>query len=485
MKRLLSLALVAWCAAACTQPTAEMRVVDDAANALGGRRTIEALKALAIEGSGTRADLGQGVTPDGPVPRFDITDLRLTIDLEQPRVRLTQTQTANFPYSLPNVETQDLSVDGDVAFQIDSDGTPVRSSAAAARDRRLNQFHHPVSVVRAALEEGTQLGNLRVHNGTQILDVRTSKGDVVTLAVDATTHLPVSVTSQHYDVALGDVAWETTFGGYRAVDGLQLPMHLTTTVAGYERDKVRVAKYTFNPDVAAMAAPAAVASAKAPPAMADPVVDVTQVGEGVWLLGGQSHHSLLVAFADHTVLIEVPQHEVRAMAVIAKAREVVDNKPLMKAVVTHHHFDHIGGIRAAVSEGLTLVAHESSKAYLTTLIKRRHSIYKDAASQNPRVIEIEGVGDRLTMKDDRQTLELYHVDTGHADTMLMAYLPKDRIVVQADLYSPAFAAQPFLPDFLKALERRKLNVATHVGLRGAIQTGAEFHKAIQSVNPSK
>ena len=42
-----------------------------------------------------------------------------------------------------------------------------------------------------------------------------------------------------------------------------------------------------------------------------------------------------------------------------------------------------------------------------------------------------------------------------------------------------------LADFLKALERRKLNVATHVGLRGAIQTGAEFQKAIQSVNPSK
>jgi glyoxylase-like metal-dependent hydrolase (beta-lactamase superfamily II) len=241
-----------------------------------------------------------------------------------------------------------------------------------------------------------------------------------------------------------------------------------------------VTRYNAGPDIASLAAPGAVRSAKAPPMMADPVIDVTPIGDGAWLLGGQSHHSVLIAFADHTVLIDVPQHEVRTMAVIAKAREVVDNKPLMKAIVTHHHFDHVGGIRAAVSEGLTLVAHESIKDDLTRLIKRQHTIYKDAASQNPRTPEIETVGDRLTMKDGAQTVELFHADTAHARSMLAAYLPKSRVLVQADLYATTFAAQPFLPDLLRLIDGRKLRVATHVPLHGGVQSEAEFLKAVES-----
>jgi glyoxylase-like metal-dependent hydrolase (beta-lactamase superfamily II) len=481
VRRLLSIALGALLASACTQATPERRVVDDAVKALGGKSRIESLHALEFEGGGAQADLGQGRTPDGPLPRFDVTDLRLTIDLEHPRVRLTQTRTANFLYLLPKVQKQYLSLDGDVAFEIGTDGMPVRSSEPVARDRRLDRLHHPISIVRAALEDGAQLGNLRTQEGKQVVEIKTATGDMLMLAVDARTHLPISVTSQRYNINLGDVARETTFGDYQEVDGLKMPMHLTTKVDAYERDAIRVTKYIVNPDVSSMAAPPALASVKAPPAMADPIIDVKQVGEGVWFLGGQSHHSVLVAFADHTVLIEVPQHEVRAMAVIAKAREIVDNKPLMKAIVTHHHFDHIGGIRAAVSEGLTLVAHESSKAFLTRLVKRQHTIYKDAASQNPRALDIETVGDRLTMKDDKQTLELYHADTAHADTMLVAYLPKDRIIVQADLYSPTFAAQHFLPDFLKLIDTHKLKVATHAPIHGPVQTDAEFLSAIRGL----
>ena len=37
-------------------------------------------------------------------------------------------------------------------------------------------------------------------------------------------------------------------------------------------------------------------------------------------------------------------------------------KPLTELVVSHHHFDHTGGIRQAIAEGLTIIAHKGTEA---------------------------------------------------------------------------------------------------------------------------
>ena len=55
-----------------------------------------------------------------------------------------------------------------------------------------------------------------------------------------------------------------------------------------------------------LAAPQAAASA---PAVAGPppaTVTAEELAKGVWLLGGQSHHSVVAEFADHLILIEAP-----------------------------------------------------------------------------------------------------------------------------------------------------------------------------------
>ena len=88
------------------------------------------------------------------------------------------------------------------------------------------------------------------------------------------------------------------------------------------------------------------------------------MGDGVWYLIGGSHHSLVVEFNDYIAIIEAPLSEERSMAVIAEAKKLVPNKPIKYLLMTHHHFDHTGGLRTYAAEGVTIVTNQSNVALL-------------------------------------------------------------------------------------------------------------------------
>jgi glyoxylase-like metal-dependent hydrolase (beta-lactamase superfamily II) len=267
---------------------------------------------------------------------------------------------------------------------------------------------------------------------------------------------------------LGDVAIETSFGDYQDVGGVKLPASLTTKTEQTTTAQLRVTKQAVDGDTGDLAAPAAASSADAitgpPPAK----VTVEKVADGVWLLAGQSHHSVLVEFADHTTLIEVPQNETRTLAVIAKAKETVPDKPLTHAIVSHHHFDHSGGARAALSQALALVVQENAAQYFRDTGSRAHTIAPDALAKNPRPGKVETVGDELVLKDATRTIVLYHIaGNPHADTFLMVYFPKERLLVEADAYTPGGTYTPYAPNLLENITKRKLRVARIIPLHGA------------------
>lgn len=481
MKRTPHLALLAAAMlSGCTQATPEQQIINDAADALGGSGRIQAVRTLLIEGTGTNGNLGQDMRPEAADQAFAVSEYRRAIDVAAGRARLEQTRTPNFSYFQGRAPQKQVSgVDGEVGYNVAANGNATRVATTAAKDRRAEIYHHPITIVRAALDPAAVLSNARAMGEESVVAIKTADGLDFTLAINNATKLPTRVVSMSYNTNLGDVAIETSFADYREVSGLQLPTRLTTKSDQFTLATLSVTEQTVDGDVGDLAAPEAAASAA--PATAPPpaTVSVEEVAKGVWLLAGQSHNSVLVEFSDHLTLIEAPQHDTRALAVIAKARELRPDKPLTHVINSHHHFDHSGGIRAAVSEGLTVITHKGNAAFFEEAAKRAHTIVPDALARNPKPLTIETVDDELVLKDAAMTVNLYHIaGSPHSDTMLMAYFPRERLLVQADVFSPGGAVAPYAPNLLENVRNRNLRVDRIVPLHGKIVPFSELTKTV-------
>ena len=138
MRRTVWLALITAAAlGGCTQATPELQIINDAAQALGGRDRIHAVRTLTIEGTGINGNLGQDMTPDATSQAFDLTGYRRVVDVSGGRARIEQTRTPNFTYFQgQQPQKQVLGIDGDVGYNVAPDGTASRVPEAAASDRR-------------------------------------------------------------------------------------------------------------------------------------------------------------------------------------------------------------------------------------------------------------------------------------------------------------------------------------------------------------
>jgi glyoxylase-like metal-dependent hydrolase (beta-lactamase superfamily II) len=269
---------------------------------------------------------------------------------------------------------------------------------------------------------------------------------------------------------IGDMVVEMEYSGYKDFNGVRFPSRIVQKMDGFPSLDLTVASVTANPAVDITAPPEV---RKAP--VATPTVNVQKLAEGVFWLTGGTHHSLAIEMNDHIVLVDSPNGEARALAVIAKAKTLIPGKPIRYLIAMHHHWDHIGGIRTAIDEGATIVTHESTRALLERAAGAPHTISPDRLSKSRKPLRLQTVGSEGTLTDGTRTIKLYTM-TGfdHTDDMLLVYLPKEQILAETDAYTPtATPTTPLIPTkvpyaaaLYANLQRLKLQVTTIAPFHG-------------------
>lgn len=476
-------------AAACeSSPSPERQLVDRAIAWMGGIDRLTAVRSLVIEGDGTVTLFGQALGSGGipPFPEWRVTGWRRTLDLTGNRMSERQVRVPLFTSEFAPPPPLSGGLDGAVGYDVAPDGTARRTSAAVAAERRIEMLHHPLVLLRAAMQPGARLANRRVQSGYEVIDLTTAERDIVSLGFDPAFGMLTMAWSPSYQRNLGDVTVETGFYRYVEERGLRLPLRIVSRLDRFPQNDLQVTSNVLDADSRELAAPEAVRASAIPPDTAAPHVTVDVLAPGVWRLAGDTHHSVVIEFADHVRIFEVPISEARTLAVIETARKLGQGKPVTHAIISHHHFDHAAGLRAAIAEGLTIVTERENAVLFGELAVRSHSRNPDALERRRRPPTFDLVGGELRTSDEVNQLRVVKLLVEHSYSMLIADVASRRLVIQADLFGAddrAFPQAWRLLDLVRNSYAEGDIAERHVPVHGRPMTHAELLRIVRAVTP--
>ncbi|HTI44227.1 MAG TPA: MBL fold metallo-hydrolase [Vicinamibacterales bacterium] len=468
-------------AAACGQKSA----VQTAADTL----KVSTIKTLQVTGSGTNFSVGQNYTSSDAWPPVTVKNYTASIDYDagSMRTELVRQMGAVMPQGggapFFGEQRQNQLVSGNFAWNMGAPGpngaAPMAQPAPdAAAERMLAVWSTPIGFVKAAM----------TNNATT---TPSGSGTDVSFTVNGKYKMEGTINAQGqvekvrtwFDQPIvGDMLVETTYSDYKDFGGVTYPSHIVQTQDGFPALDITVSAVTANPAVD-IQVPENVRAFQPPPIR----VESQKLAEGVYYLTGGTHHSLAIEMADHIVVVDTPNNQARGEAVLAKAKELIPNKPVRFVVTSHHHWDHLGGIRAAIDEGATIVTHQSNEQFLQRVAKTPHTIAPDRQASSNKPVMIQAVGDDGQLTDGKRVIELHRLQGyGHTADMLVVYLPKEKILGEPDAFTPpaqqgASLIPPAVPS-AKALndniKRLKLDVRTIAPFHGnRTTTVAELEKA--------
>jgi glyoxylase-like metal-dependent hydrolase (beta-lactamase superfamily II) len=447
---------------------------------------VENVKAVQVVASGKNFSVGQNYTSSDPWPPVTVKNYTALIsyDTNSAQVELVREMGAVMPRGggapFFGEQRQVQVVSGDYAWNVPAmPGAPAAPNPDAAPERMLAIWSTPTGFVKAAMANNATT----TPNGTST-NVSFTVGGKYKMEGTINADGQVEKVRTWIDQPIvGDMLIETTYSDYKDFGGgVTRPSHMVVTQDGFPSLDLTISAITANPAVD-ITVPDNVK------AFQPPAINVTaqKLANGVFYLTGGTHHSLAIEMADHIVVVDTPNNQARGEAVLAKAKEVIPNKPVKYVVTSHHHWDHLGGIRAAIAEGATIVTHESNKAFIERVAMTEHTIRPDRQSEVKKAAVVQTIGDDGQLTDGKRVIELHRLQGyEHTGDMLVTYLPADRILGEPDAFTPPAQAgtaliAPAVPS-AKALadniKRLKLNVRTIAPFHGNRLTDvAELEKA--------
>jgi hypothetical protein len=415
--------LVVLGAPAAAQEDASRRLLESAAEAMGGLDHLRGVQNVVLTGFGQRVyqDGGGNVTGDADAPPKwrAVADAQRTFDLANGRALNQERQSYMFPFAAPFGHSWDRN---------------------ATLQTGADMLDHPLPAVLEALDASTSLGAVTVEDGRSVVQFTIEDGTPMWMAFDPATGLPAWTRRIVPHTNLGDVAVTSYFTGYVPYDGVRLPHGLMTRLDWRDQITLMFQVDSYRVDVPADQLPAFPdAPRRGGGAPAEREAVVTDLSDGVWDVRVGTNGGPVIEFADHLVMFEAGGGPADTLARIDAANELVAGKEVTAVIVSHHHFDHTAGLRAAVSRGLSVISHAGNEGIIRDMIERPAVVFPDALAMSPHDLQFVPVEDHLVLQDETRRLDVYHVvGHSHMANAVFAYLPEERITMEGDLGDEAW-----------------------------------------------
>jgi glyoxylase-like metal-dependent hydrolase (beta-lactamase superfamily II) len=491
-----------------------LSTVDKAFAGIGGKAAIQALQSFELTTSGQRYAAGEGFRPeaapllgstfDGTVVSYDVAGDKLAIHHKR-----------NLTLFFPLAQDYKEIINGNQGVLDGTEslfgfpGGPLTSDRTAAI-RRQQRFLNPHLILKdIAANPGlaTDGGAALLDGGLYNLLVVNDAVHPITLYVNAKTGKIAKLVTLGNEPLHRDIpvevfyeGWEPTQSGllfpknvYVGADGHLVASETRKTVAvngtlaaSRFQFPAGVNPYPYNAEDAARGAANHMfhdifASFGIPLDGLDTTTNATELAPGVHYIRGWSHNTIVVEQTNGIVVLEAPLYPERGDALISWIKTQFPNKPITHVLATHHHSDHVAGLRSFVAEGTKVVVHESVASFYQELFRAPSTVRPDALAKKPTAATLVTVpiGSPLRIEDTAHPVVAYHLPNGHAADMLLFYLPNEKIAFSSDLFNPGQGGIGNGPKELYTAIKTTydLDVTTVTGGHGNTSTLAELQQA--------
>jgi hypothetical protein len=342
------------------------------------------------------------------------------------------------------------------------------------------------------------------------------RGDYGTFIVmfDPETKLPVRVRTLDWDELEGDSVYDAEYSDWRDVGGAKIAFHALYTLNGMKIIDAKTSSAEANPALSsdAFTPPQALVAAAAKPA--DPnatpfqwiirrqfvgfyfdsdamytddgdSLKIVDVGPNISQVRGGTHNNIFIATDKYLVAVEAPNDDGQSQQAIAMAKKRYPGKPVRYLILTHHHVDHVGGMRTFAAEGATIVVGKGDGEYLRRALARPETLNPDAPKKKfaAEVIEVDG---KWSVSDGGREVDAFVLDNPHAGPFLFPYVPDAKVGVVTDLYVPGapVTPNPMVLGLVKGIDKWGLKPETIVGGHGSVGPYADVTQAVQKTSAS-
>jgi hypothetical protein len=427
------------------------RVIDEASKAMG----VVGLNSLAYGGAAALGNFGQSRTITFGLASTAIRNYIRTIDFAQPALRSSGDSQ---PPAL--VRGGPLPPPGKY--------NQIVNAATPAWSQQMEIWMTPWGFLKGAAANHATLKSTKV-NGVpyKVLTWSPAQKAPSGLPYKISGYIDADNLVEHTETwvdhpILGDLHEEYFYKNYQSFAGLMVPARVSQRAIAMETFVAQITGALANPpDLERRLSDGPPPPAPPPPL---PPAASEKLADGVYRITG-GYVSMAVEFKDHVVVLEAGQSEARGLAILAETKRLFPAKKIKYVVITHPHFDHMMGVPPFVADGVTLLVDDNMKFFAEASLGTPRTLVGDVMAKSKKKPKVESVFEMMELKDETRSMLLYHVaKLEHSDSMLIAYLPKEKILFSADFGAPQ-PGQPVSPSIatlMTNLDQYAIDFERHV-----------------------
>jgi glyoxylase-like metal-dependent hydrolase (beta-lactamase superfamily II) len=297
-----------------------------------------------------------------------------------------------------------------------------------------------------------------------------ARDDTVRLWFDAKSKELVAIERVEDDPVSATRVTLIAVAGWLPAGAIRVPGSIVVTQNGRVADAQLISQAQANPN-----SDSAFASVPKKPATGGPSssVSVVELAPGIYRAEGSPagvpYNSVFTRTNDSVFVFDPPLNDRYASSIIDSVKGRFPNARARVFVVSHHHSDHVSGARAAFAAGMSAIASSEIADYV-------RGLGLPAGRKPPGNRRVLPVEDTLAVGSGASRFVLYHVPTGHARGLMMAYFPEAKLVAEVDLAAGPPADRRDLYDFVV---KRRITVEKLARMHGPVLPWSTFAQPYQ------